>query len=156
MTRKEKILIVVTVVLVLVMIGGFIFDMNKFVLARTNLYDFGSDENIEVVSMEKYGFLYYRTAYEAKLLVKDGYWDPYVLQLENDYSASGEFMDYEEYSEYAETALANVSVKPNPAELAIIWLFGSTIKEDSNANVVYIIDQEDDGYAYIYVYYSAR
>ena len=67
--KKDVILVVVTVILVIVLIVGFIYDRNSALLERTNRYDFAVDDNIEVVKMNKVGFLFERAAYEAKLKI---------------------------------------------------------------------------------------
>ena len=71
-SKKDIILVVVTVILVIVLIVGFIYDRNSALLQRTNLYDVSRDDNLEVVKMNKVGFLYARAAYEAMLKIKDG------------------------------------------------------------------------------------
>ncbi|MCH4153703.1 MAG: hypothetical protein LKG26_04310 [Saccharofermentans sp.] len=154
MTLKEKILVIVTVVLVLAMIGGFIYDRNDFILNRTNLIDIAGDDNLTVVSMEKHGSLFYRVSYEAKLRVNDNYWEQYMYKITVAYGVEGGFLTSDEYSTYEQSVLSDVTVKPDPADGAIIWLAGSTLNSKDKQNVVYIIDQESDGNAYIYLYYS--
>ena len=70
-SKKDIILVIVTVILVIVLIIGFIYDRNSALLQRTNRYDVSVDENLEIVKMNKVGFLYARAAYESKLKIKD-------------------------------------------------------------------------------------
>ena len=154
LSRKDVILIVVTVVLFLIMVGGFIYDRNEALLDRTNLISISSDENLEVVKMEKVGFLYSRSSYEAKILIKNGMWQSYIDPIQNAYMGSGSVMLTPEFTNFSNISLNEVSIKPVPSADAYIFLMGSTIKENSKENVVYILDQEDDGNAYMYIYYS--
>ena len=70
--KTDLILIVITVILVGVLIGGFIYDRNSALLARTNYFAINEDPNLELVKMEKAGFLYMRAGYQAKLQIKNG------------------------------------------------------------------------------------
>ncbi|MBO4425612.1 MAG: hypothetical protein IK128_03910 [Clostridiales bacterium] len=154
LSRKDIVLIVVTVILFLIMVGGFIFDRNEALLDRTNLISISNDENLEVVKMEKVGFLYSRSSYEAKILVKDGMWQQYINTIQNAYNGSGMIMMTPDFASYSDITLNEVNIKPSPTDGTYVFIFGSTIKESSRENVVYILDQEDDGNSYMYIYYS--
>jgi flavin reductase (DIM6/NTAB) family NADH-FMN oxidoreductase RutF len=54
--KTDLILIVITVILVGVLIGGFIYDRNSALLARTNYFSINEDSNLEIDKMEKAGF----------------------------------------------------------------------------------------------------
>ena len=58
--KTDIILIVITVILVAVLIGGFIYDRNSALLARTNLIAINGDDNLKLEKMNKAGFLYRR------------------------------------------------------------------------------------------------
>lgn len=154
--KKDIILVVVTVILVIVLIVGFIYDRNSAVLQRTNLYDVSVDENLEVVKMNKVGFLYARAAYEAKLKIKNGNAQDYIITLANVYGGLGQMFDYEQYKQYEADVLNNVSIKPNPMQDSFIWVLGAPLKENSTENIVYIISIEGEDEAYIYLYYSRK
>jgi len=157
LNRKEIILIIVTVALVIVMGCGFFYDRTGALLDRTNLIPISSDENLEVEDVEKYGMLFYRVAYEARLKIVDGYWEQYYMDICDAYmSLKGLFMDKVEFEEYRDKVLTDQTIIPQPKEDAVIWVFGSTIDAAKTDNVVYIIDQEDDGNAYLYIYYSRK
>lgn len=155
-SKKDIILVVVTVILVIVLIVGFIYDRNSALLQRTNLYDVSRDDNLEVVKMNKVGFLYARAAYEAKLKIKDGDAAGYIITLANVYGGKGQIFDYDQYKQYEADVLTNVSIKPNPAQGSFVWVLGSTIKENSTENIVYIISIESETEAFIYLYYSRK
>jgi hypothetical protein len=154
--KKDVILIVVTVILVIVLIVGFIYDRNSAVLQRTNLYDVSVDDNLEVVKMNKVGFLYMRAAYEAKLKIKNGNAQDYIITLASVYGGMGQMFDYTQYKQYESEVLTNVSIKPNPMQDSFIWVLGAPLKENSSENIVYIISLEGENEAYIYLYYSRK
>jgi hypothetical protein len=154
LSRKDVVLIVVTVILFLIMVGGFIYDNNGALLDRTNLIPISQDENLEVVKMEKVGFLYSRSSYEAKIRIKDGMWQQYIDVIYTYYEGSGMIMMTPDFEGYKQVTLNEVNVKPSPSADSYVFIFGSTIKPNSKENVVYILDQEDDGNSYMYIYYS--
>ncbi len=154
LSRKDVVLIVVTVILFLIMVGGFIYDNNGALLDRTNLIPISKDENLEVVKMEKVGFLYSRSSYEAKIRIKDGMWQQYIDVIYTYYEGSGMIMMTPDFEDYKNITLNEVNIKPEPTEGSYVFIFGSTIKASSRENVVYILDQEDDGNSYMYIYYS--
>ena len=155
-SKKDIILVVVTVILVIVLIVGFIYDRNSAVLQRTNLYDVSVDDNLEVVKMNKVGFLYMRAAYEAKLKIKNGNAQDYIITLASVYGGMGQMFDYTQYKQYESEVLTNVSIKPNPMQDSFIWVLGAPLKENSSENIVYIISLEGENEAYIYLYYSRK
>lgn len=157
MRKKDIVLIVVTIVLVLVMIGGFIYDKNDFLLDRTNAIDVPNDSNLKLIDMHKVGLLYYRNAYEAKFQILNGSWESYTAEIELAYGGGyGQLMSYDEYVPFEEGALDGITVMPNPSETAVIWVYGTTIKVNSTENIVYLIDQEDDGNTYLYMYFNRK
>ena len=115
-SKKDIILVIITVILVIVLIVGFIYDRNSALLDRTNKLAISSDENLEVVSMNKVGFLYMRAAYEAKVRIKDGRADNYIIKIATLYGGAGEMFDINGYKQYEADALNSVTIKPNPRE----------------------------------------
>lgn len=154
LSRKDIVLIVVTVILFLIMVGGFVYDRNEALLDRTNLIPISKDENLEIVKMEKVGFLYSRSAYEAKIRINDGMWQQYIDVIYTYYEGSGMIMMTQDFADYSNITLNEVNIKPAPSADSYVFIFGSTIKASSRENVVYILDQEDDGSSYMYIYYS--
>ena len=154
--KKDVILILVTVILVIVLIVGFIYDRNSALLSRTNIYDVSIDENLELVKMKKVGFLYMRAAYEAKMKIKKGNAEDYIVTLANVYGGTGQMFDSTQYKQYEANVLTNVTLRPQPQQDTFIWVLGSKIKENSDENIVYIISLEGEGEAYIYLYYSRK
>jgi len=154
--KSDVILIIVTVILVIVLIGGFIYDRNSALLARTNYFAINGDDNLELVKMNKAGFLFMRAGYEAKIRIKDGMADNYIIRIAATYGAKGQMFDYDQYKDYEESVLDKVTLKPEPREDSFIWVLGVPLSEKSTKNIVYIVSIEGEGEAYIYLYYSWR
>ena len=154
--KTDLILIVITVILVGVLIGGFIYDRNSALLDRTNHFAISSDDNLELVKMNKAGFLFARAGYEAKIKIKDGNSENYIIRIAATYGAAGQMFDYEQYKQYEADVLDRVSLKPDPVADSFVWVLGTTINDYSNQNIVYIVSLDNDGQAYIYLYYSRR
>ena len=154
--KSDVILIIVTVILVIVLIGGFIYDRNSALLARTNYFAINGDDNLELVKMNKAGLLFMRAGYEAKIRIKDGMADNYIIRIAATYGAKGQMFDYDQYKDYEESVLDKVTLKPEPREDSFIWVLGVPLSEKSTKNIVYIVSIEGEGEAYIYLYYSWR
>ncbi len=154
--KKDIILVVVAVILVIVLIGGFVYDRNDALLERTNDFAIVGDENLELVKMEKVGFLYMRAAYQARIKIKNGKADQYIIRIADTYGGSGQLFDYEQYKQYEADVLNNVAVKPNPRQDSFIWVLGVPLKENSTENIVYVVTVEGSGEGYIYLYYSRK
>ncbi len=154
--KTDMILIVITVILVGVLIGGFIYDRNSALLARTNYFAINEDPNLELVKMEKAGFLYMRAGYQAKLQIKNGAADDYIIKIAETYGGMGQMFDYTQYKGYEADVLNNVSIRPDPRTDSFIWVLGVPLSATSTENIVYVVTVEGEGEAYIYLYYSRR
>ena len=106
--------------------------------------------------MNKVGFLYMRAAYEAKVRIKDGRADNYIIQIATIYGGAGEMFDINGYKQYEADVLGNVTIKPNPREDSFIWVLGTPVNDKTDETVVYIVTQEGDGDSFIYLYYSRK
>ena len=153
--KSDVILICVSVILVIVLIGGVIYDRDSALLERTNYIVINGDDNLELVKMNKVGFLYMRAGYEAKLRIKDGQAAKYIVRIAETYGGEGELFDYEQYKEYEAKVLDRVTIKPNPLQDSFVWMLGVPLEENSSKNIVYIVTLENDG-AFIYLYYSRK
>ena len=153
-SKKEKILIAVTVILVIILGIGFYYDRNSALLDRTNRVAISTDANLRLDKINKAGFLYMRQSYEARFRIVDNNTEKYFEILSKAYGAGGGFCAIDGYKEYETQALAKNTIKPKPKADAIIWIMGAPIDNKTKQNVVYIIDTEGDGNAYLYIYYS--
>lgn len=155
-SKKDIILVVATVIMVIVLIIGFIYDRNSALLERTNRLDITHDQNLELVKINKVGFLYMRAAYEAKVKIKDGNAEDYIIKIASLYGGTGQMFDYTQYKKYEADVLTAQSIKPNPAQDSFVWALGAPLKQNSSENIVYIISLEGESEAYIYLYYSRK
>lgn len=133
-SKKDIVLIIATVIMLGVLIGGFIYDRTPALLDRTNCFLISEDENLNVVEIDKHGFLYNRVAYEAKIEIVGGYWETYYLSLANLYENPGQLMDFKEFQKYSEQNLNKVSIRPHPSNDATVWLMGTKLEADKNSN----------------------
>lgn len=154
--KKDIILIAVTIILVIVLVAGFIYDRNSAVIARTNYFAINGDDNLEIVKMNKYGFLFMRAGYEAKIRIKDNKADQYIVRIAETYGGAGQMFDYSQYKKYEAEVLDKVTLKPNPREDSFIWTLGVPLEENSTKNIVYMVSVEANGESYIYLYYSRK
>ena len=154
--KKDIILIAVTIILVIVLAAGFIYDRNSAVIARTNYFAINGDDNLEIVKMNKYGFLFMRAGYEAKIRIKDNKADQYIIRIAETYGGAGQMFDYDQYKKYETEVLDKVTLKPNPREDSFVWTLGVPLEENSTKNIVYMVSVEGNGESYIYLYYSRK
>lgn len=154
LTKKEAILIVITVILVIILGIGFFYDRNSALIDRTNAVAFSKDSNLKLEKMNKAGFLFARQSYEAKYRIVDNKWDIYFGRISQAYGGGGGLCGIEGYKQFESQALVKASIKPVPKADATIWILGSKLGKDTTENVVYVIDTEGDGNSYLYIYYS--
>ena len=153
MSKRDIIMIAITVILVGVMVGGFIYDRTPALLDRTNPFEISEDENLKVVAIEKKGITYRRVYYEAKLAIKDNYWENYYVMIGELAGTTGKLMSREEYLEYEQKALSTAQIKPVPKSDGIVWMCGVEFDDHS---LVYLTSQEADGKTYLYIYYNRK
>ena len=150
MNKKDKILIVVTSILMIVLIGSYIWDINKFVLKRT--MDIEVTEEMNVISMKKYGLLFYRKAYEARIQLPRENAEAKLTDIAAKYGMAPEVYSYEDYQTFAAQTFKSEILKPEPqvgTEVAVLKTFNA-----DGDYITYMMDVENDTDAFIYVYYS--
>ncbi|MCR5804032.1 MAG: hypothetical protein K6G47_07190 [Clostridia bacterium] len=148
MSKKDKILIVITAVLVLALIGGFIWDYNKFVLDRTLKVEITDD--MEIISMKKVGILYYRKAYEARIRIHRDDAEELLNTLATTYNCEPEIMSYTDYQSFASSTFQKELVKPAPELNTEVAVIKAT---DEDHMVTFMIDVENSNDAFLYIYY---
>ena len=153
-TLKEKILIAVTIILVIILGIGFYYDRSSALIDRTNHIAFSKDANLKLEKINKAGFLYARQTYEAKYRIVNNKWEDYFNSISKEYNAGGGLCGIEGYKQFESQALTKNALKPQPKADAVIWILGTTLGSNTKQNVVYIIDSEGDGNSYLYIYYS--
>ena len=153
-TKKEAILIVITIILVIILGIGFYYDRSSALIDRTNRVAFSQDQNLRLEKINKAGFLYMRQSYEAKFRILDNQWENYFEIISNAYGGGGGLCALEGYKQFESQTLTKNTLKPAPKSDALIWILGSKLGSDTAQNVVYVIDTEVDGNSYLYIYYS--
>lgn len=151
MSKRDIGMLAVTIILVAAFIGVLIYDRNQAVLERTAPAMFYEDDNLELVGMNKQGMMFNRVAYSAKFKVVDGYWEQYFVTLANSLQTEGMFLDSKEFKDYSTKTLTGQRYIPTPTEDSVTWLCGAG---EGKSGIICIVDQESDGGAYIYLYYS--
>ena len=152
--KKDKVLIAITVIVVIRLGIGFYYDRNSALLDRTNAVNISQDSNLKLLKINKVGFLFARQSYEARFRIVDNNWEKYFDSFSTAYGGGGGICGIEGYKQFESQTLTKNALVPKPKADAIIWILGSKLGKDTEKNVVYIIDQEGDGNAYLYIYYS--
>ncbi len=153
MKTKEKILVAVTVIMVIILIVCIYFDRSSALLARTLAYDLPSD--VHLVDIDKHGFLFYRVGYEAKFEVDPGNPEEILTCFVQGYNDSGRMLTREEFDLMTGAMYENyysyVELKPSPAPGSSIWFQEAETPEGHH--VLHFIDIEEGNHAYLYIYY---
>lgn len=153
MKRKEKILVAVTVIMVIILIVCFYFDRSSALLSRTLAYDLPSD--VKLVDIDKHGFLFYRVAYEARFEINPENPEEILTCFVEGYNDSGRMLSQEEFDIMTEAMYQNyydyVDLKPNPAPGSYVW-FQEADTPDGH-HVMHFMDTEEGEHAYLYIYY---
>ena len=148
MSKKDKILIVITIILVAVLIGGFVWDYNGFLLKRTLKIEITDD--MDVISMNKAGTLFYRKAYEARIkLPREKAEDELNLIIQT-YGADPEIMSDVDFAHFADESFKSELLKPQPVSGTEVAVVKAT---DGDDLVTFMMDVENELDAFIYVYY---
>lgn len=148
MSKKDKILITVTIVLILVLIGGFVWDYNKFVLRRTLKIEI--TEDMDIISMKKVGILYYRKAYEVRIRIPRDNAETMLNKVATTYGCEPEIMSYNDYQSFANTTFKSELVKPAPELNTEVAVIKAT---DEDHMVTFMIDVENSNDSFLYIYY---
>ena len=154
MEKKEKILITVTMIMLLLLGICAFYDRSSALLDRTLAYDLPADTKL--VDMDKHGFMFYRVAYEAKVEIDPENPEELLTCFCQAYNGeSGEMIsgsDFAVMSEYMfENYYSYVSLRPSPAPGSSVWMQEADIP--GGHHVLHFIVLEPDDHAYLYIYY---
>lgn len=150
MSKRDKTLLTVTIVLIIALIFSVIWDINSFVLKRT--LDFEITEEMEIDSMRKYGMMFYRKAYEAKIRVSTSDAETVLNNIVNEINQSPDIMTYERYTAFAADTFNKEYYRPHPTEGTEVVVIKSKTSSGDYATIMMDVESETD--AYIYIYYS--
>lgn len=153
MKKKEKILVAVTVIMVLVLAVCAYFDRTSALMGRTLAYELPADT--KVVDIDKHGFLFYRVGYEAKVEINPENPEEILDLFTTCYGNTGEQLSYSDFEATANYMFENfysyVSLKPQPLPGTGIWMQDSDTADGHH--ILHFIDLEEGNHAYLYIYY---
>lgn len=148
-TLKEWVLIAVSVILVIALIIGFVYDRDSALIERTN--PFVISEEMDIQQVDKHGMLFYRQAYEACIKIPASYMQDLAMLIGEAYDFGGEVMIYDDYMEISSDLLEGYTMVPTPVEGSYLWL--ASYKFDDGHEITYIMDEEGPDAAFLYIYY---
>jgi|GEM_PF-851598 len=155
MTTRDKVIVAITVILVIGLFAAAFYDRNSALLSRTLAYEI--PEDLELVDIDKHGFMFYRVGYEAKFEIDPENPEEILQQFVIGYDFSGTMLSESEYREVAELYFGEdgefsyVDLQPAPASGTSVWMM-QVITEDEH-EIVHFIDLEAGNHAYLYIYY---
>lgn len=153
MQKKEKILVAVTVIMVIILGVCLFYDRTSALMARTLSYDL--PEGAKVVDIDKHGFLFYRIGYEAKVEINPEYPEDMLERFIDSYGESGRMLSGSEFATLASYMFDNyysyVDIKPAPAPGSSVWMQEADIP--GGHHVLHFLDIEEGDHSYLYIYY---
>ena len=153
MSKKEKTLIAVTVVMLLLLAVCLFYDRTSALMARTLGYELPSDTKL--VDIDKHGFMFYRVGYEAKVEINPENPEEILTVFVEKFGDSGTPLSYSDYELTANYMFENyysyVDIKPQPLDGTIIWMQEADL--EGGHHVLHFIDLEEGDRAYLYIYY---
>lgn len=153
MKKKEKILVVVTVVMLVILAVCVVYDRTPALMRRTLAYEL--PEDTKLVDIDKHGFLFYRVAYEAKVEIDPENPEEILTCFVQGYGDSGRMLTMEEFTTMTDYMYENfysyTSLHPTPSAGSYIWM--QEADTEDGHHVLHFIDIEDEDHAYLYIYY---
>ncbi|MBR1796878.1 MAG: hypothetical protein IJ757_02540 [Clostridiales bacterium] len=153
MTKKEKNLIIVTVVMVLLLAVCALYDRSSALISRTLPYELPADTKL--VDIDKHGFMFYRVAYEAKIEIDPSNPEEILTCFVDGFGDSGDMISHAEFDSMSQYMYDNyysyVRIKPEPVTGSTIWLHEAELP--GGHSVIHFIDLEEGEHAYLYIYY---
>lgn len=153
MKKKEKILVAVTVIMLVILAVCVVYDRTPALMSRTLAYDL--PEDTKVVDIDKHGFLFYRVAYEAKVEIDPNNPEEILTCFVQGYGDSGRMLSHEEFTTMTDYMYENfysyTNLHPTPSEGSYIWM--QEADTEDGHHVLHFIDIEDEDHAYLYIYY---
>ena len=150
MTKRVLVLLIAFVLVIGFTVGCFIYDDNERLIARTTGLRLG--EGVEVVAMNKHGFPFRRSAYEAKISIPHD--NPMMVcdALYEIYEESGGFYTYAEFYALCKEVFDDVKLRPIAENGTNVWALG--VQYEDKENIFFVVVSQDPEHAYLYIYYS--
>lgn len=150
MKKRIEVLIVILVIVIIFVAGCFVYDDNKRLIARTTGLRIG--EGIEIVDMDKHGFPFRRSGYEAKISIPHDHPEIVTDAIYEIYQQNGAFMNYAEYYAMTKDVFDSVNIRPVVENGTNVWALG--VEHADKENVFFLVVSQDSENAYLYIYYS--
>ncbi|MBO4638078.1 MAG: hypothetical protein J5685_13175 [Clostridiales bacterium] len=147
---RDKILIGLTVILLIILGVVFWYDRNSAVLERTLPYQLTDD--MKIVEMNKHGSLFARSSYEVKIRISHEDPESVMDMISEAYDFGGGFIGPEEYADFSNGLFDGFRIRPNPEPNTFIWVMSA--KDEGYHEVTHIICSESATDAYLYIYYN--
>ncbi len=151
MEKRDKCMIVVTVLLVLLLAFGLFYDRSKALIERTTPFKL---EDREIVAIDKQGMMFYRRGYQAKIEIDEETANYCVNYLSEYYGCEGYILDSLKYGQELYDEMSKENIHPVPDLDTSLWILAMNDVENSKYQISYIIDYEIDQKMYLYIYFN--
>ncbi len=149
-SKKDTILIIVTIVLVIALAAGLFYDRNTAVFDRTLKIE--RTEDMKILHMYKSGIMFYRNSYQAQVQIPTSRLGDFVTLVMNSYDFEPELYNYEDFVEQFSDVFASATIRPNPDPQSQIVILRGT---DSDGNTVtFVVSIEGESIAFVYIYFT--
>ena len=149
-SKKDFLLLIVTVLLIAGIIAMFVYDRNSAVLERTLDYDLPF--SCEVVEMKKHGSLFSRSSYEAKIKISHENPDPMLNTIIEAYGVEGTLLSYHEFEDIKDKLFEDIDIVPEPEHETTLWM--QNVETSDGHKITHFMCAESETEAYLYIYYT--
>ena len=147
-SKKDVILITVTVLLVIVWALGLVFDSNQRVFNR--YIDFEQQDYMTITRMNKGGIMVFRNSFQAQVEIPTDEIGCALSLIMDTYDCIPEIYDANEFKAKYESYFVEGKLIPQPSEGTEVSF--TQITTEKNQQITFVITQEGDK-GYLYVFY---
>lgn len=151
MTKKELTLVVVTILMVILLVVGFIYDRTPALIERTTPINL-SDADIREAN--KVGMMFYRRSYQVKIKIDMDSANHLIEDLTAYYGYGGYVLTSEDYMTQLYNDMQNEPIHPYPGNMTSVWVLSMNDPQKNNYQLTYIIDYENDDSMYLFIYFN--
>lgn len=149
-SKKDTILIIVTIVLVFALVVGFIVDRNTAVFDRTLKIE--RTEDMKILHMYKSGTMFYRTSYQAQVQIPSNQVGDMLNVIMEGYGFDAEIYSYDQYVSNFTKVFSGITLEPKPMEGSQVAVLRG--EDEEGAKVTFVLSVESQSVAFIYIYYE--
>ncbi|MCQ2482047.1 MAG: hypothetical protein MJ153_00995 [Clostridia bacterium] len=151
MGKRDKIMIIITALLVILLAFGLFYDRSKALIERTTPFELGERK---IVAIDKQGMMFYRRGYQAKIEIDEETANYCVEFLSQYYGCEGVLLDSLEYGTQLYDEMSKENIHPVPDLDTSLWILAMSDNENSKYQISYIIDYEVNQKMYLYIYFN--